>query len=449
MKYYPLFVDLRGQRCLVVGQGPLAKEKVRGLRRSGADVEQASTFQPGSLVGVRLVIDASGDQQTGNLVWEEAERLGVLVNVVDVPERCRFIAPAIVDRDPLVVAISTSGESPFLASALRARLERVLGAEWGPFVKLVGRIRRQLRGQGVALAEQTPIYRRLLRSRVRRLFAEGRDLDASFEASAIAEAGAGRLGRVALVGAGPGDPGLLTLAAQELLFEADLVIHDALVSAGVLALCGPQTRVVEAGKRGGRPSARQEDISAALIGAAREGLDVVRLKGGDPFVFGRGGEEMAALLEAGIEVLVLPGVSSVQAAPSAAGIPLTLRGVASSFAVTSLKAGDASGAGARLEALAAAADTLVVMMPLADLDELGARLAEVLGDRPAALVAGASTPDQRIVRTSITKMADAARRARIEGPATLVVGEVVAWSAAQQLAAPAVDAAQAGRARAG
>jgi uroporphyrin-III C-methyltransferase len=239
------------------------------------------------------------------------------------------------------------------------------------------------------------------------------------------------------------------VAAQELLFEADLVIHDALVSPGVLALCGPQTRVVPAGKRGGRPSARQEDISAALIGAAREGLDVVRLKGGDPFVFGRGGEEMAALVEAGIEVLVLPGVSSVQAAPSAAGIPLTLRGVASSFAVTSLKAGDASGAGTRLEALAAAADTLVLLMPLADLDEVGVRLGRVLGDRPAALVAGASTPDQRVVRTSITGLADAARRARIEGPATLVVGEVVAWSASQQLTAQAAQAAQASGARAG
>jgi uroporphyrin-III C-methyltransferase/precorrin-2 dehydrogenase/sirohydrochlorin ferrochelatase len=157
MKYYPLFLDLRGQRCLVIGEGPLAEEKVAGLHRSGADVEQARSFQSGSLDGVRLVIDASGDRATGELVWEEAERLGVLVNVVDVPDRCRFIAPAIVDRDPLVVAISTSGESPFLASALRARMERWLGAEWGPFVSLVGRIRRQLRAQGVALSQQTPV----------------------------------------------------------------------------------------------------------------------------------------------------------------------------------------------------------------------------------------------------------------------------------------------------
>ena len=445
MKYYPLFLDLRGQRCLVIGAGPLAEEKVAGLHRSGADVEQAESFRPGSLAGVRLVIDASGDAATGELVWEEAERLGVLVNVVDVPDRCRFIAPAIVDRDPLVVAISTSGESPYLASALRARMERWLGAEWGPFVSLVGRIRRQLRGQGMALSQQTPIYRRLLRSRARRLFAQGRDLEATFEAAAIAEAGDSRAGRVALVGAGPGDPGLLTVAAQELLFEADLVIHDALVAPEVLALCGPQTRLVHAGKRGGRPSARQEEISASLIESARQGLDVVRLKGGDPFVFGRGGEEMAALLEAGIEVVVVPGVSSVQAAPAAAGIPLTLRGVASSFAVTSLKAGDAAAAASRLEALAAAVDTLVVLMPLADLDQLGARLTGVLGDRPAALVSAAGTPEERVVRAPVAAVAEAGRRARLEGPATLVVGEVVGWSAAHPLAPPA-QAVGAGRA---
>jgi uroporphyrin-III C-methyltransferase / precorrin-2 dehydrogenase / sirohydrochlorin ferrochelatase len=437
VKYYPLFLDLRGQRCLVVGDGPLADEKVAGLRRSGADVERTAGFAPGSLDGVRLVIDASGDEVTGREVWAEAERLGVLVNVVDVPERCRFIAPAVVDRDPLVVAISTSGESPFLASALRARIERWLAPEWSPFVELVGRIRRRLRAQKLPLPEQTAIYRRLLRSNVRRLLARGSEMDATFEAAAIAEASAGRPGRVALVGAGPGDPGLLTLAAQELLFEADVVVHDALVSPGALAMCGPKTRLVDAGKRGGRPSVRQEDINSALIEAASQGLEVVRLKGGDPFVFGRGGEEMAALLAAGLDVVVVPGVSSVNAAPAAAGIPLTSRGVATSFAVTSLKAGEAVGAGSRLEALAQAADTLVLMMPLADLDELGARLARVLGPRPAALVSAASLPGQQVIRGTVGDIAGAARRAQVEGPATLVVGEVVELAAAQESSVPA------------
>jgi len=437
VKYYPLFLDLRGQRCLVIGEGPLADEKAAGLRRSGAAVQRSAGFVPDSLEGVRLVIDASGDEAVGRQVWEEAERRGVLVNVVDVPERCRFIAPAVVDRDPLVVAISTSGESPFLASALRARMERWLQPEWGPFVALVGRIRRRLRTQKVPLPEQTAIYRRLLRSNVRQLLARGSGLDATFEAAAISETSSPRPGRVALVGAGPGDPGLLTLAAHDLLFEAEVVVHDALVSPEVLAMCGPQARLVSAGKRGGRPSARQEDINATLIEAARQGLEVVRLKGGDPFVFGRGGEEMAALLAAGVDVVVVPGVSSVSAAPAAAGIPLTHRGVATSFAVTSLRAGEAAGAGARLEALAQAADTLVLMMPLGDLDELGTRLAGVLGPRPAALVAAAGLPGEQVIRGTVGEIATAARRARIEGPATLVVGEVVALSAAQPAAVSA------------
>lgn len=427
MKYYPVFLDLRAQRCLVIGEGPLADEKEAGLRRSGATVERSRQYKPGSLAGVRLVVDASGDQLTGAQVWEEAERLGVLVNVVDVPERCRFIAPAVVDRDPLVVAISTSGESPFLASALRMRLERWLGAEWGPFVSLVGRLRRRLRARGVPLTAQTDVYRRLLRGPVRRLLRQGRGPEAKLRAQALADAaGQAAHGRVALVGAGPGDPGLLTVAAQELLFEADVVFYDALVGPQLLAFCGPHTRCVYAGKRSGRHGARQEQIAEALIEAARAGQDVVRLKGGDPFVFGRGGEELAALVGAGIEVIVVPGISSVNAAAAAAGVPLTLRGVASAFAVTSLRAGEAHAAGSRLEALAAAADTLVVLMPLADLRELSERLGRVLGARPAALVAAASMPEQRVIRAPVQDIAEHARQARIEGPATLLVGEAVA-----------------------
>ncbi|PZR99589.1 MAG: uroporphyrinogen-III C-methyltransferase, partial [Candidatus Nephthysia bennettiae] len=184
---------------------------------------------------------------------------------------------------------------------------------------------------------------------------------------------------------------------------------------------------------GGGGAAPQEETTALLVAEARAGREVVRLKGGDPFVFGRGGEEMAALVEAGLEVVVVPGVSSVNAAPAAAGIPLTSRGVASSFAVTSLKAGEAGQAVRRLEALAAAADTLVVMMPLADIDELGSRLARVLGPRPAALVAAAGMPGQQVIRGTVEDIAGAVRRARVEGPATLVVGDVVAQSAARAM----------------
>jgi uroporphyrin-III C-methyltransferase len=230
---------------------------------------------------------------------------------------------------------------------------------------------------------------------------------------------------VALVGAGPGDPGLLTVAAQELLAGADVVFHDALVGPEVLAMAPADAELVDVGKRGGRRSARQNEITAALIEAARAGREVVRLKGGDPFVFGRGGEELNALLAAGIEVVVVPGVSAAVAAPAAAGIPLTMRGVSASVAFATATGADAD-IPVRLLDLAAAADTLVLLMPLGVLDELAARLAGVLGpQRPAAVIANATLPTQRVVRGTLANIAGLARAGAVEAPATLVVGEVV------------------------
>jgi len=429
VRYYPVFLDLDRQPTVVIGEGALAEEKAALLAEAGAYVRRlpAAAYTEGTLAGARIVIDASGDPRTNARTWAEAEAAGILINVVDVTHRCRFIAPALVRRDPLLIAISTEGESPFLASTLRKRLEAWLGAEWGPFTALVGRVRRRLRRRGVPLEDQTAVYRRLLGSPVRDLLRAGRAADAELEAAAIA-AGAGQThpGRVALVGAGPGDPGLLTLRGRDLLAEADVVYHDALVSPDLLAQVPAAVELVDVGKRAGKHSARQDDITAALIAAARAGREVVRLKGGDPFVFGRGGEELEALLAAGLEVIVVPGVSAAVAAPAAAGIPLTLRGVSTSVAFATATAADA-GLPDRLTELAAGADTLVLLMPLGVLDELAARLAAVLGpDRPAALIARATLPDQRVARGRLRDIAALARAAGIEAPATLVVGEVVA-----------------------
>jgi uroporphyrin-III C-methyltransferase/precorrin-2 dehydrogenase/sirohydrochlorin ferrochelatase len=428
MKYYPIYLDLAGERAVVIGTDRLGDEKAALLQEAGAVVERlaAADYRDGILAGARIVIDAGGDLELNARVWAEAEAAGILVNVVDRTHQCRFIAPAIVRRDPLLIAISTEGESPFLASTLRKRLETWLGAEWGPFTALVGRIRRGLRRRGVPLADQTAVYRRLLNSGIRGHLRAGRSDAAEYEAAAIAAtAGALRLGRVALVGAGPGDPGLLTVAAQELLAGADVVFHDALVGPEVLAMAPADAELVDVGKRGGRRSARQNEITAALIEAARAGREVVRLKGGDPFVFGRGGEELNALLAAGIEVVVVPGVSAAVAAPAAAGIPLTMRGVSASVAFATATGADAD-IPVRLLDLAAAADTLVLLMPLGVLDELAARLAGVLGpQRPAAVIANATLPTQRVVRGTLANIAGLARAGAVEAPATLVVGEVV------------------------
>jgi uroporphyrin-III C-methyltransferase/precorrin-2 dehydrogenase/sirohydrochlorin ferrochelatase len=439
MRYYPVFLDLAGQRCVVIGEGRLAAEKAAGLREAGAEVQAilSRDYRPGALAGARLVIDASDDPQINRQTWAEAEAeaAGILINVVDRPAQCRFIAPAIVNRDPLLIAISTSGESPFLASTLRARLERWLGREWGPFTALVGRVRRDLRERGVPIAEQTLIYRRLLTSELRDLIRAG-EAAATQRVAATLSRPSGRVpGRVALVGAGPGDPGLLTVRAREMLAEADYVLHDALVSAETLALCGPSTQLEDVGKRGGRASARQEAINDRLIELARRGHLVVRLKGGDPFVFGRGGEEMRALIEAGVAVVVVPGVSAAIAAPAAAGIPLTMRSVSSSLAVTS---GEGLGSGERLARLAAAADTLVVLMAHARLSELTSEIAAVLGPgRPAAIVSNATLPEQQVVTGTLGDLAAKSLGAGLQPPATLIVGEVVAQAASTQ--EPVVD----------
>jgi uroporphyrin-III C-methyltransferase/precorrin-2 dehydrogenase/sirohydrochlorin ferrochelatase len=445
MRYYPVFLDLDGQPAVVLGGGRFAAEKAAALQEAGARVTVISgrfgapiaalvangsidairrDYQPGDLAGARLVVDASEDETVNAQAWQEAEDAGILINVVDRPAQCRFIAPAIVRRDPLLIAISTGGESPFLASALRARLERWLGREWGPFTALVGRVRRGLRERGVPLQEQTRAYRRLLNSDVRDLLIAGREAEAEARAAALSQPGAGHPGRVALVGAGPGDPSLITVKARDLLADADFVLHDALIAPGTLALCGPDTRLEPVGKRGGGASARQEDINARLIELARQGKLVVRLKGGDPFVFGRGGEELSDLLLSGVDVIVVPGVSAALAAPAAAGIPLTLRGVSSSLAITTAQGGDSLG---RLHDLALACDTIVVMMVRTGLAEVAAVLARAVGGaKPAAVISNATLPSERKVAGPLADIARLADQAEIGAPAVLVVGDVVA-----------------------
>jgi uroporphyrin-III C-methyltransferase / precorrin-2 dehydrogenase / sirohydrochlorin ferrochelatase len=427
--YYPVVLDLHERRCVVLGDTEIATEKVAGLRSIGAWVVHAQrSFQPGDLVGAYLAIDATGDALSQVGARAEADRERVLLNVVDVAQRCDWIAPAVVRRGPLQVAISTSGESPFLARVLGERVEAWLGEEWGPFTRLVGRTRRRLRRAGVSGPVQQRIYQRLLRSQTLDQLRAGNvdsahALALAIEQHAYDPSGARPMGEVVLAGAGPGDPDLITMATRAVLADADVVFHDALVHPDVLRLCGAQARIVDVGKRAGRRSITQAEINQAMIAAAGAGDLVVRLKGGDPFLFGRGGEEVQALQRAGIPVRVIPGVSAALAAPAVAGIPLTHRGVAGSVAiVTGHRAEDAE---AHFEHLALSADTLVVLMP-SELDVITRRLSAVLGSaRPAALISHATTAEQQVLRAPLGRMAAEARAARIEPPSTLVVGDVV------------------------
>ena len=288
---------------------------------------------------------------------------------------------------------------------------------------LVGRIRRELRSRGVSIADQTKVYRRLLTSDIRELLRAGRTDEAELSAAALAQTTVHHPGRVALVGAGPGDPELLTLKARELIGDAGYVLHDALVAPETLALAAPNAKLEAVGKRGGAESSRQEDITARLIELARAGHFVVRLKGGDPFVFGRGGEELNDLIAAGVDVVVVPGITSAFAAPASAGIPSTMRGISSSVAITTAQGGDSLD---RIGDLARAADTLIVLMARSNLKEVAAAVARsVGGSRPAALVSNATLPEERTVSGTIANIAHLADRDAITTPATLIVGEVV------------------------
>ncbi len=450
MGYYAAFLDVTARRCLVVGGGEPALAKVRGLLGAGAQVSAVwDTFLPAfeqlpiTLVARRfedrdledcfLVIDASCDEATGAQVSRAARARGVLVNVLDRPALCTFIAPALVRRGSLQVAISTSGRSPFLASHIRHLVERWLGDEWGELVEVTGKRRDRLRRRGVPVHEQTRAYAAALASPALDLLRAGQR--AAAERAAV-DAG----GRVALVGAGPGDPSLLTVRATELLSRADIVFYDALVEPAVLDWCRKGAELVAAGKRAGRQSTAQEEIESRMIEAAQEGRFVVRLKGGDPFVFGRGGEEVLTLARAGIPVEVVPGVSSALAAPALAGIPLTHRGLAASFAVTTARRSDGTPHDFRD---LAGVDTLVVMMVVEALEAVISQLlaAGRSPSCPAAVVESASTPRQRVLRGTLPDIAQRSRRAGVKGPAVLVVGAVVSvLAAADEPLAPAIQA---------
>jgi uroporphyrin-III C-methyltransferase / precorrin-2 dehydrogenase / sirohydrochlorin ferrochelatase len=429
-QYFPVFLDLRGRRCVVLGSGQVADEKAASLQDAGAVVvRHERAFRSGDLAGAFLAVDASGDTPGQTAARREADREHVLLNVVDVADRCDWIAPAVVRRGPVQVAISTSGESPFLAATLRARIEGLVGAEWGRFAEVVGRVRRRLRRRGIAADSQRRVYERLLRSDVLALLREGdaeaaESLAAAIESSAYRGDPADAVGEVILAGAGPGDPALLTVAARDALAYADVIFHDALVDPAVLGLSRTGARMVDVGKRAGRASTPQAEINAAMADAAARGEVVVRLKGGDPFLFGRGGEEVNAMHAAGVPVRVIPGVSAALSAPAAAGIPVTHRGVAGSVGiVTGQRAADADDK--HLERIAAAADTLVVLMPV-ELEGLTHRLTSVVGaHRPAALVSRATTGQQRVVRGTVSSVASIARSAGLEAPATLIIGDVV------------------------
>jgi uroporphyrin-III C-methyltransferase / precorrin-2 dehydrogenase / sirohydrochlorin ferrochelatase len=455
VNYFPVFFDLTGQRVLIVGGGEVALRKVSLLERTGALItvvapeiapelmQRAASgklrlaireFAPDDLDGARLVIVATSRRAVNRWIANLSESRNIPVNVVDDREASRFIVPAIIDRDPVLVAVSTGGAAPVLARRLRERLEALIPVRIGELASwlkaLRGTARRKLRGT----EERRRFFEAVVDGPAARRFIEGDEHGARRIAQqllASTSTAPRAAGEVTLVGAGPGDPELLTLKALRALQDADVILHDRLVPAEVLDLARRDAARICVGKEAGHLGSTQEEINALLIGHANQGRRVVRLKGGDPFVFGRGGEELQALAAAGINFSVVPGITAALGAAAYAGIPLTHRDHAHSVSFVTGHAqdhGNQPGKEPDWRALAMPGATAVFYMGLARLDHIVEKLLEhgAAATRPAGIIAQGTTPNQRVITATLATLLDAATRANLESPALLVVGDVVA-----------------------
>jgi uroporphyrin-III C-methyltransferase/precorrin-2 dehydrogenase/sirohydrochlorin ferrochelatase len=466
MEYLPVFLQLRSACAILIGGGRIAARKAELLLRCGARVtviapqlhedlrkrvadgelnHLAETFAPRHLDGAQIAIAATGRRDVDTAVAQAARERRVPLNVVDDASLSTFIFPAIIDRSPIIVAIGSAARAPVLARWVREQIEAVLPARLGALARFMGERRDRVR-RSLGVAARRGLWERIVRGRAaaRVLAGDAAGARHAFEAELLvsqlttsAASGGSALGEVYLIGAGPGDPDLLTLRALQLLQQADVVLYDRLVPMAVLDRARREARRIFVGKVHGGDEGHtpQEDIHELMIRHARQGLKVARLKGGDPFIFGRGGEEADILARHGIPYLIVPGITAALGAAACAGIPLTHRSLAQR--VTFVTGHHPEDDSLDWHSLSRAGQTVVFYMGIGNLSLIVARLraagaAETL---PAALVERATLPGQRIVRGTLSRIADLASRAGISAPALLIVGDVAAMAAEESAAA--------------
>jgi uroporphyrin-III C-methyltransferase/precorrin-2 dehydrogenase/sirohydrochlorin ferrochelatase len=452
MRHLPIFLDVQAAPALLVGGGRVAARKLALLRSAGARVTVVApsacpeivaqaergevawlqrVFDPADVAGMRIVFAATDDDQANEAVGRAARAAGMPVNVADDGPRSSFILPAIVDRSPLLVAVSSGGVAPMLATAVRARIEALLDDSWARLARFAERWRQAIRAHRPALAARRKLYEWLLEGPVAEAVRAGREPEADrlLGAALSTEAPAPR-GFVSLVGAGPGDPELLTLRALRALQSADVILADRLVGPGILARARREAEVVDVGKTPGGPGATQEHINRLLVHHARRGRRVVRLKGGDPLVFGRGGEEAAWLARHGIPFEIVPGITAALGCAAYAGIPLTDRRHAQTLHFVTAHGSDAAD---RIDwrRLAGRNQTLVVYMGVAAAARVSERLltAGLSPATPAAVIENGTLPEQRVLLTVLAGLAGAVAAQAIRSPALLVIGEAAAEAA--------------------
>ena len=446
MNRLPLFLDLADQPCLVIGGGDVAARKTRALINAGARVTMVAPaladttaelaqqhdlgvrkreFEATDVCGHLLVIAATDDADVNRRAFAACRQRRVLINTVDNPALSTVIFPSIVDRGPVTVAVSTGGASPTLARRIREQIETLLPAATGRLADFLGRRRARVREAVAAFDARRRLWDDILDGSVPAHIAAGDEAAADAELERLV-AGGPPQGFVSLVGAGPGDPDLLTLKALRALQRADVVYYDNLVSAGVLDRCRRDAKRVYVGKRRAFAGTRQADINALLLADAQQGLRVARLKGGDPFIFGRGGEEIETLRRHRIDFEVVPGITAALGCAAYAGIPLTHRDWAQSVRfVTGQLRGDV--VNLDWPELAKPDQTLVVYMGLAGLREVSTRLVEHGMDprTPSATISRGTLDDQAVVAAPLSELAQAVAAASLPGPTTTIIGRVV------------------------
>ena len=446
----PIFLKLKNQPCLIIGGGEVALRKIRSLLKADAKVTVISpeicnelneltkeekiyhsqtVFSDQDLMDCKLVIAATDNRKLNKQVSQLAQQRNIPVNVVDDPELCSFIMPSVVERLPVQIAISTGGNSPVLARLLRAKLETLIPSSYGRLADLMGRFRDKAKQQIPDFQQRRHFWENVLQGSIAELLFSGQEKAAENKLESFfnnPDQPLTETGNVALIGCGPGDPDLLTFRALRLMQQADVVLYDRLVAPEIVDLARKDAERIYVGKKRNQHTLQQESINDLLVRLAKDGKRVVRLKGGDPFIFGRGGEEIQSLASEGISFQVVPGITAASGCASYAGIPLTHRDYAQScqFVTGHLKDGSVD---LDWESLVHKNQTVIIYMGLVGLRNICEKLIVhgMSENMPVALIQQGTTIDQEVLIGTLETLPDLAENETIKPPTLIIVGEVV------------------------
>ncbi len=449
MDHLPIFLDIRGKTVVVDGGGTVAARRVERALSAGAHVDvydadlcedfdellknpdlthHKRPVQADDVTDAIVAYGASEDAVRDKLLYDAAKATGALCNVADVGEYCDFITPSVVDRSPLVIAISSGGTAPVIARILRARIESLLPPAYGHMAEFMGKFRATVLEKIKNTRARRRFWERMIDGVAGDLFLVGDAKGAEDHINTVLDGDdlSYTKGEVYLVGGGPGDPDLLTFRALRLMQRADVVLYDRLVGQDLLGLMRRDAERIYVGKRKSEHSMQQEDISQLMVDLAKKGKRVLRLKGGDPFIFGRGGEEIEKLSENNIPFQVVPGITSASGCSSYAGIPLTHRDYAQSCVFVTAHGKDGT-LGLDWEVLLRPAQTIAVYMGLSSLEQLSKQFIEhgADPDMPAAIIDNGTRPNQRVGVGTIANLHQIAEREKLQGPSMIIIGEVV------------------------